>query len=84
MIGKVPSSINVLIPNTPLRYQLREAATSGRIAETALLSLIVIGSKGPHKSGPIQLNAAIRALRIVGLEEEARNLAIEATVSILN
>ena len=84
MIGKVPSSINVLIPNTPLRYQLREAATSGRIAETALLSLIVIGSNGPQKSGPIQLNAAIRALRIVGLEEEARNLAIEATVSILN
>ena len=73
-----------MIPNTPLRYQLREAATSGRLAETALLSLIVIGSNGPQESGPIQLNAALRALRIVGLEEEARSIAIEATVSILN
>ena len=72
--------VNEKIPSTALRYQLHDAAKNKRIAEVVSISLIMLGSEGPSKSGLVSLNAVIRALREVGLESDAREIAIEAAI----
>ncbi len=72
------------IPSTALRYQLHDAASNKRIAEVVAISLIMLGSEGPSKSGLVTLNAVIRALREVGLETDAREIAIEAAILYVN
>jgi len=72
------------IPATALRYQLRDAAKNKRIAEVVAISLVMLGSEGPSKSGLVALNAVIRALRNIGLEADARSIAIEAAISYVN
>ena len=72
------------IPSTALRYQLHDAAKNKRTAEVVSISLIMLGSEGPSKSGLVSLNAIIRALREVGLESDAREIAIEAAILYVN
>ena len=72
------------IPATALRYQLRDAAENNRVAEVVSISLIMLGSEGPSKSGLVALNAVIRALREIGLETDARAVAIEAAIAYVN
>ena len=72
------------IPATALRYQLRDAAKNNRIAEVVSISLIMLGVEGPSKSGLVALNAVIRSLREIGLEADAREIAIEAAISYVN
>jgi hypothetical protein len=72
------------IPATALRYQLRDAAKNKRIAEVVAISLVMLGSEGPSKSGLVALNAVVRALRNIGLEADARSIAIEAAISYVN
>lgn len=76
--------VNEKIPSTALRYQLHDAARYNRIAEVVSISLIMLGSEGPSKSGLVTLNAVIRALRQVGLESDARKIAIEAAILYVN
>ena len=71
------------IPNTALRYQLRESALSNRVAETVALALITLG-KDPSKIGSIELNAVIGSLRAIGLEDEAKNLCILSAMDVIN
>jgi len=54
------------------------AARGGRLGETVLLSLVLLGEQGPGPANPAVLSNVIEALRLVGLEKEARALAIEA------
>ncbi len=68
------------IPSAAVRYQLRDAVASGRVAETVLFVLVILGSEGPKEAGPLVLNAAIRSLRAIGLEEDALALALEAAI----
>jgi len=70
-----------IIPATAIRYQLLDAAKNKRIAEVVSLSLIMLGEEGPSKSGLVALNAVIRALREIGLNNDARAIAIEAAIS---
>ena len=46
------------------------------------ISLIMLGSDGPSKSGLVSLNAVIRALRNIGLEDDARAVAVEAAIAV--
>jgi len=57
------------------------AATAGRVAETILLALIVLGEDGLAGLNPAALKLAIEALVQVGLTEEARALAVEAALA---
>ena len=72
---------NRIAPNAALLYALNEASESRRIGETVLLSLIVLGADGPGESHAFALSAALTALGRVGLETEARTLAIEAALA---
>ncbi len=69
------------LPNAALLYALEEASESQRIGETVLLSLVVLGEDGPGNSHTIALSAVLSALGRIGLEQEARNLAIEAALA---
>ena len=70
------------IPSSALRYQLINAAENNRVAEVVAISLIMLGSDGPSKSGLVSLNAVIRALRNIGLEDDARAIAVETAIAV--
>jgi len=75
-----PVMAAVEIPNIGIRYAMRDAARAKRIGETALWGLIALGEAGPVGADAITLGSVIRSLRAVGLEEEARALAVEALI----
>jgi len=52
-----------------------------RFGEALLLSLITIGDGGPGQATPVVLSKVISSLRAIGLETEARALALEAAVA---
>ena len=70
------------VPSTPLWRNLRAASRGGRTGETVLLSLLVLGEGGPTGAHPRILAEVIEALRAVGLEREARGLALEAALAM--
>lgn len=67
-------------PPAALIYALKEAGEAGRVGETVMLTLLVLGETGLRGVHPISLGAAITALVEAGLEPQARRLAIEAAV----
>lgn len=73
-----PRDVTLAAPNVGLRYGLRDAARAGRAGEAVLYALIAIGAAGPAAANGLALGAAIRALRALGLEDDARALAVEA------
>lgn len=64
-----------------LLFNLGDAAAAHRIGETVLLSLYALGPEGPAGCNPLALARVIAALRQVGLDSEARAIAIEAAVA---
>ena len=52
--------------------------SSSKVGETVLLVLITLGERGPSESDPVVLGNCLKALLAVGLEREARMLALEA------
>ena len=80
-IASEGEAVNRIAPNAALLYALDEASESRRIGETVLLALIVLGAEGPGESHAFALSAALTALTRVGLETEARALAIEAALA---
>lgn len=69
-----------LAPSAALLYALKDAQNGGRLAEVVLLSLIILGEEGPGDTHSLALGGVVEALYSVGLQDEARSLAIEATV----
>jgi hypothetical protein len=59
---------------------LDRAAANKRVGEVAVLSLAALAAAPPDALAPGTMVAAIRALAEVGLQEDARRLAIEAAV----
>ncbi len=68
-------------PDPILWQALSTAARDGRVGEAVLLSLIALGSGGTSTSHPLTISAVIDALRAIGLESEARAIALEAAVA---
>jgi hypothetical protein len=64
-----------------LGLALRNAAAARRMGETVLFALIALGDRGPGLSDPGALAEALAALRQIGLEADARALAIEAAIA---
>jgi hypothetical protein len=57
---------------------LEEASAQGRVGSTVLYALIALGDAGPRGAHPAALSAAVRALKRVGLDSDARAIAAEA------
>lgn len=66
------------VPDAAILRALDMAAAHGRVGETVALSLIALGNEGPARVHPEALFRAVAALKRVGLEPEAKALALEA------
>jgi hypothetical protein len=64
-----------------LGLALRNAAAARRTGEAVLFALIALGDRGPGLSDPGALAEALAALRQIGLEADARALAVEAAIA---
>ncbi len=76
-----PPTVWTRIPSPTLLQQLDLAADAGRVGETVLLALIVLDPAAPGVPSPLTLAAAVSALSRVGLEAEARAIAVEAALA---
>ncbi|GAA0584264.1 hypothetical protein [Caenispirillum bisanense] len=66
------------VPDAAILRALDVAAAQGRIGETVALALIALGNEGPAVVHPEALFRAVAALRRIGLEADAKALALEA------
>ena len=65
-----------------LWWRLQSAAEEGRVGEAVMLSLLALGEGGPGQAEPVVLRQVLTTLRILGLESEARELAVEAVMAV--
>lgn len=63
------------------RWQaLKDATAAGHRGETVCLVLLAVGNAGAANANPMALDAAVDALHRIGLDPDARRLAIEAAL----
>ena len=75
-----PSQLATVMPRPAIWRAIDVASREVRVGETVLLSLLVLGEAGPTQANPIVIRRVVESLRRVGLEDEARSLAIEAAI----
>ncbi len=76
-----PTTLPGNLPQPALWHAQRIAAEDLRLGETILLSLVSLGPNGPGAVEPTSLYRVIAALRLVGFDDEARALAVEAALA---
>jgi len=76
-----PERIPTLAPPPAFTPALENAVHGGRLGETVLLSILMVGPDGTLGADPALLRDVISALRSVGLEAEGRALALEAVLT---
>ena len=74
-------SVATSIPVPGLWLYLRSAVKTGSVGAAVLFSLLALGEAGPAGADPIVLSEVVTALRIVGLEDAARQVAVEAAMA---
>jgi len=72
------SELTSIVTAAPLAEPVSGNARTG---EAILLALHVIGERGSDRVGPFVLKEVLEALRAVGLEKEARQLALESLLA---
>ena len=78
LAGETPQPEDGYLPATGVLTDLKEAADAGEVGRTVLLVASVLGPNGPQGAHLIALGDSLRALKRVGLDAEARRLALEA------
>ncbi len=68
------------MPDLALWISLGQATDDNHIGATVLYSMLSLGDKGPQGASPIVDQGAVASLAAVGLNDEARRLAVEAAV----
>jgi len=76
-----PERETSVTPHPSFLFQMSAAANAGRLGETVLLSMLILGEGGPTGANPMVLSRIINVLFSVGLEQEARALAVEAALA---
>lgn len=70
------------IPQAPVWHALGDAADELRVGETVAYTLMAMGDAAPADLSDAALHRAVESLRVVGLEEPARRIAVEAAVAV--
>ena len=78
LAAKTPQPDDGYLPPTGLLSALKVAADKGQTGATILLAAASFGPNGPQGAHLNALGDGIRALKRVGLDAEARRLALEA------
>ncbi len=73
--------VTAAVPSPAHWSTLAAAARSGRVGETVLLALLSLGEGGPGHANPVVLGHVLRSLVAIGLEIEARAIAVEAALA---
>jgi hypothetical protein len=68
------------LPAPHIWHGLTLAANGGRVGEAALLAVLALDEDGPAGVSPVVLSHVISSLVAVGLEQDARRLAVEAAL----
>jgi hypothetical protein len=76
--SKTPQPSDGDLPETGALTSLKEASDAGEVGRTVLIAASVLGPKGAKGAHLIALGDALRALKRVGLDAEARRLGFEA------
>jgi hypothetical protein len=76
-LGQVP---RLSYANLVIEKNLEMAAEAGRVGETVALALTVLGEGGPSQISTTTLATVLSALKTIGMEKEARQLALEAAI----
>jgi hypothetical protein len=76
--SKMPQPNDGYLPETGILSQLKDASDRGAVGRTVLLAAASLGPKGPADANLLALGDAVRALKRVGLDAEARRVGFEA------
>ena len=76
-----PSATAAMVPSPAITNLLDDAVAGGRIGEVVLLGLIALGEAGPAAAGVPTVARVVRAFHLVGLDAEARALALETALA---
>lgn len=76
-----PTHQSILAPHPSTWFLLDGASSQARIGETVLLSLVILGDGGPARAEPLIAHKVLGALRNIGLNDEARAMALETVVA---
>src|SRR6185312_16900029 len=68
------------LPSAALWIDQQEAMAAKRVGETVLASILLVEAGQSLSLEPVVLGRAIAGLRSIGLETEARALAVEAAI----
>jgi hypothetical protein len=79
--NRAPQPASGHLPETGALADLAQAAQRGDAARTILLLMRALGPAGAEGANLLALGDGLRALRRVGLEADARQLALEALVA---
>jgi len=76
--SRAPQPTGGYLPDTGILADLAQSAQRKDAGRTILLALRALGANGPEGANILALGDAVRALRRVGLEADARRVGIEA------
>jgi hypothetical protein len=71
---------DAILPSAALWIDQEQAIAAKRVGETVLTSILVVTAGEPLSPEPMLLGRAVTGLRTIGLEPEARALALEAAI----
>jgi len=80
--NRAPQPASGHLPETGVLAALAQAAQHADAARAILLVMRALGPAGPEGANLLALGDSLRALRRVGLEADARQLALEALVAV--
>jgi hypothetical protein len=82
LASQSPEPQDGYLPETGVLSALKEASDRGQVGPTVLLAAAALGPNGPQDAHLIALGDSLRALKRVGLDAEARRIALEALVRL--
>jgi len=80
-LASAPPTESGTQPSPATWYGLRAATNESRLGETVTYALLALGDGGPGAASALTFDTVVRALRAMGLEREARALALEAVLA---
>lgn len=79
-LHRAPATQPAPMPAPLTWYGMREASAEGRVGETVLHVLVALGETDLGKHSPIVVANAAGTLKALGLEKDARALAVDAAI----
>ena len=80
--NRLPQPASGYLPETGVLADLAQSAARGHAGRVILLVMRTLGPAGPEGANLLAIGGAVRALRRIGLEADARQLALEALVAV--